>query len=381
VVNRERAGLRKDTGGAAPSRRSLLTGTLAGATGVAALAAAAPALAASSAQASPLNRAAVSAKATELAATSYVPGSGWINVVSQFQADPTGETDSTAAIQAALDSVPASGAVVYLPAGTYLISAALTPGIKTTIQGDGVGATLIKQSSTTANGIQCVDGEYLSVSDLWLYGPSSGSGAAIDVDVSANPDAPYTRVQRVTMSHWGSHGVYVNQPIVSEFDSVVSMVNGGDGFHVTAAVACTSCRFSTCYANANAGTGYSLTNLQYSVLDGCAADSNANGYELAGCYAVTLNGCGAESTSASSFTFQSGTGNSVVGCWVYRNGGTGILVQNAESKLTLIGCTENGPSASATSFINAASGTSGALLNVTNVSANNLPASGWTTLA
>jgi hypothetical protein len=42
---------------------------------------------------------------------------------------------------------------------------------------------------------------------------------------------PYTKVSRVTISSWGSHGLYVDTPIVTEFDSVVSMLNGGDGFH------------------------------------------------------------------------------------------------------------------------------------------------------
>ena len=349
--------------GLVPSRRSLLAGTvagaLAGAGGLTALAGAPPASAASS----------------------YVPGSGWINVVTQYQADPTGTSDSTAAIQAALDDVPATGALVYLPAGTYLISAALTVKANTTIQGDGDGATIITQSSTTANGLQGTDGQYLTVSDLWLQGPSSGSGVGILFDISANTSVPYTRVSRVTISRWGSHGLYLDTPIVSQFDSVVSMLNGGDGFHPTAAVSCTSCGFSSCYANANQGTGYFLVNLQYSVLDSCAADNNGNGYDLSGCHAVTLTGCGAEATTTDNFVFQSGSGNSVVGCWVYHNNATGILAENGESKLTLIGCTENSPLGGASSFVNAASGTSGALLNVTDVSGNVLPGSGWTVLA
>jgi len=381
IANRVRTGV--------TSRRALLAGTVVGATGLTGLVAASPASAASqpgaaspSPSASPSASASASPAASAATSASGAPGSGWIDVTQDpYDADPTGQSDSTAAIQAALTAVPATGAVVYLPVGTYQISGALTVSSYTTIQGDGDGATIIKQTSTTSHGLLAVDAQHINVADVWLYGPSSGSGNGIHLGLNANPNFPYTSVRRVTLSHWGSHGVYVNTPIVSEFERVVSALNGGDGFHPSAPVACTSLRFSSCYANSNAGTGYFLVNAQYSVLEGCAADSNGNGYHLAGCHSVTINGCGAEGTTTDSFIFQGGSGNSVVGCWVYNNNATGIVVGAAESNLTLIGCTKNGPLAAASWFISATAGSSGALLNATNVSQNNLPAAGWTTLA
>lgn len=45
------------------------------------------------------------------------------NVVSDFHADPSGETDSTAAIQSAIDAAAKNGGgIVYLPAGSYRLS-------------------------------------------------------------------------------------------------------------------------------------------------------------------------------------------------------------------------------------------------------------------
>ena len=44
----------------------------------------------------------------------------WVNVVS-YGADPTGASDSTSAIQDAVNALPATGGVVYLPAGTYAV--------------------------------------------------------------------------------------------------------------------------------------------------------------------------------------------------------------------------------------------------------------------
>jgi Pectate lyase superfamily protein len=48
----------------------------------------------------------------------------WINAVTKFGADPTGNTDSTLAIQNALDAAD-PGQVVYLPVGTYTVSSNL----------------------------------------------------------------------------------------------------------------------------------------------------------------------------------------------------------------------------------------------------------------
>lgn len=51
-----------------------------------------------------------------------------LNAVVVYGADPTGATDSTAAINAALASLPASGGTVFLPGGTYTISSTINLG-------------------------------------------------------------------------------------------------------------------------------------------------------------------------------------------------------------------------------------------------------------
>ena len=43
----------------------------------------------------------------------------WLNVVTMFGADPTGTADCTTAFQDAVNALPASGGVVYLPGGTF----------------------------------------------------------------------------------------------------------------------------------------------------------------------------------------------------------------------------------------------------------------------
>ena len=73
----------------------------------------------------------------------------WLNVVTMFGADPTGTADSTAAIQAAADALPAEGGVVYLPAGTFKVESTVTvtqAGVY--FQGDGRWATIINYTGS-----------------------------------------------------------------------------------------------------------------------------------------------------------------------------------------------------------------------------------------
>lgn len=70
-----------------------------------------------------------------------VPG---FDVKYDFGAKGDGATDDTAAIQAAINAAAATGARVFFPAGTYLISATLTWKSKVTLEGEGWDASIIK---------------------------------------------------------------------------------------------------------------------------------------------------------------------------------------------------------------------------------------------
>jgi hypothetical protein len=122
------------------TRRSLLkksaTGLLAG-TGAVAIGAAVT-----------RSSAAPAAAATRPAAAAATATPDWVNVVS-YGADPTGASDSTSAIQNAVNALPATGGVVYLPAGTYLVSSTVTcTTVPAYFVGDGVWATTLQFSGT-----------------------------------------------------------------------------------------------------------------------------------------------------------------------------------------------------------------------------------------
>ncbi len=75
--------------------------------------------------------------------------------VKSYGAVGNGSTDDTAAIQAAIDAVPSTGGTVFLPAGTYLVTAALK--LKSNLHivgsglGNGTGATTL-QTATSGTG-------------------------------------------------------------------------------------------------------------------------------------------------------------------------------------------------------------------------------------
>lgn len=176
-----------------------------------------------------------------------------VNVL-DFGADNTGVSDSYAAIQSAIDSIP-SGGEVYFPKGTYLVSQSiLFVTDYMNLVGDGA---IIK--ATTANPpieIGGADGTYT------LTHHFSISGISFD----ANNLAPYAIKLRRAYSfsiesgeafNATSHGMYVwdKQHFGCEFSRFNFRNNGGagvwwegdtSGYHVS---------FNRCSFNANTGAG------------------------------------------------------------------------------------------------------------------------------
>ena len=90
--------------------------------------------------------------------------------VTDFGADPTGVTDSTTAIQAAINSVTTGR--IYLPAGTYKTTTTISLKNGVSIYGDGSGITTI--SNATANPIITVNTganiRFCKINGMTLYG-------------------------------------------------------------------------------------------------------------------------------------------------------------------------------------------------------------------
>ena len=91
----------------------------------------------------------VSAGALTNFQSAYSTAPDWINVVTQYGADPTGAADSTTAISNALTAASnATTGVVYFPAGTFKTNGGHVVPINVSVIGDGKGVTTFNHHGT-----------------------------------------------------------------------------------------------------------------------------------------------------------------------------------------------------------------------------------------
>jgi hypothetical protein len=140
-----------------------------------------------------------------------------------YNADKTGATDASAAINSAIAGIP-SGEVVYLPAGTYRISAS---AIKTTrsgitIRGAGVGQTIL--DARRADGIQVsVAGTFRPPTNV----VSGLTGGSTSVVLDSSSGFAVGRGARIEWPNdpnkvWSVYGV----PYSTRFDVIVTGISG-----------------------------------------------------------------------------------------------------------------------------------------------------------
>ena len=156
--------------------------------------------------------------------------------VKDFGAKGDGTTDDTASIQAAINLACTYGGNVYLPAGTYKISAALVfsmnsgvidPFKRPSMSGDGMAATTIYQTAN-ANGIEVIGYDpqpagYCLFQDFTLYGYQKNKlGFALK-------DIAFVTINNVYLAGW-STGLYGANVLSSTFNDLVIRFNDG-GFY------------------------------------------------------------------------------------------------------------------------------------------------------
>jgi hypothetical protein len=96
--------------------------------------------------------------------------SGYINApAAPYNADPTGATDSTSAIQSAISAASAAGTGVYLPQGTYQVSSQLSVN-NVTVTGAGPWYTELTGNDAGFSGNQSPASNNVTVSNLSIFG-------------------------------------------------------------------------------------------------------------------------------------------------------------------------------------------------------------------
>ena len=106
--------------------------------------------------------------------------------VKDFGAVGDGVTNDAAAIQAAVNSLPATGGGLYFPTGTYLIGSAITINKPGVYFGDG-WATNIRTNSATANSFTVSGAEQVQIENMrFTSAVTKTAGWYVDVAASAN---------------------------------------------------------------------------------------------------------------------------------------------------------------------------------------------------
>lgn len=268
--------------------------------------------------------------------------------VKSFGAIGTGYADDTAALQKAIDYAAEHNKTVYLPAGTYKITAAIKLYDGMELIGDGAKNTKIERT---------------------------GEGdAAIMFCRSANSDREYAQGQKIknltiTCDNTIQYGIYSETPCpYSEIDNVninnpvngIYLKNGAWLARLTN-INISDCETGIYYGNTGTSTiieniyviratktGYDLNGLTYSDLKNLACDwCTGIPYKFNFCF-LTVNGLGCESKQATTAIWMNNSYISIDGAFVfalenetakyiYGNGGwlkvtNGAFGQNGESK-------------------------------------------------
>jgi hypothetical protein len=176
------------------------------------------------------------------------------NVVG-YDADPTGVSDSTSAILAAIAACQAAGGgIVFFPAGTYLVSSIIaTSGLVAVyLLGAGKYASIIKytQNNTVFN-----MGNLCGIEGMLIYPVTSGYGEAIANQSGAT--------------------VYIRRVVISEAAIGINLVNSGEIYiEDTEVISCT-------------GIGLNIANNNVEVyLDSVEFSSNIVNIEIDAAYGI-----------------------------------------------------------------------------------------------
>jgi hypothetical protein len=252
--------------------------------------------------------------------------------VKDFGAIGNGTADDTAAIQAAINLACTNGGMVYLPAGTYKISAALVfsmnsnvidPIKRPSMRGDGMAATSIIQTGNF-RGIEVIGYDpqpagYCEFDSFSLYGP------ALDVQGMVFKDIAFVTVNNVYLAGWAV-GLYGINVLSSSFTDMEIRFNyGGFYFESNAAFGFVSepnaIYMAGCTVGNNTAFGGKVIGAGTFNYIGGSIESNGFGTDLSSDkWGLTILNAGGNLAQQAACAFN------ISGVYFEANGGSGQLV-------------------------------------------------------
>lgn len=242
-----------------------------------------------------------------LTKTSYSMIDGAVANVLDYGADPTGATDSTTKIQAAINAETN----IYFPAGTYLITAALEIPSNRVLHGATRQSSVIKRLDgvqQTIDGVAVgvpilyISGTWVDVENLTLQGIVTDTTAIRFSALGANSHVNFTHLE----INFCYHSFVESQGCFMTSFNNINCAQVENAFTFNSNLGKTSLTFNNCYAS-SCGQAYEFVNTVYSVMNACGTDyanhPTEGGYgdpaTVKGVYNfficdMVINGCGAE---------------------------------------------------------------------------------------
>ena len=341
---------RHSPGNDALRRRSVLAGTFAGAAGLAAATGILPG---------------TSAAAQAATTTSTEDGTtDWINVVSDYAADPTGAADSTSVIQDAIKACPVGG-VVYFPAGSYTVSSPLlitNAGTRLLgshsgnngFEGGGSNAAIINAAAAfSGDAILDTNGQAdFSARDLNVHGHNMTTGTTIGINVNGG-----ALLEDVLVAYTVGTGIKIRNGVTVMHQVGVfhagNSTGAGSGFDIDEA----DCWYTNCLSSGHATSGWAISGADNTTFTACRAEdgllgSGAQGFVLtmtAMYGGISFNQCTTDLNDGDGFVINGVTGNGCIqlnGCEFRRDGNnnadggggySGIKVVNTTAPVVIDG--------------------------------------------
>jgi len=259
-----------------------------------------------------------------------------------YGAKGDGSTDDTASIQSAITAATTTGGTVFFPAGTYKITSGVSlsitngsdPGPRVHFLGEGIGASIIKQFSSSSNGINIVSTNvncYVQISSLTILGAGGGSG----INFSGGW---FCRIRDCEIYNW-INGVYATNMVASTIDACYIKYNT-TGVAITNAAGTgqidpSGINIINTEIGWNTSIGISITGPSNFTMTSCYVDNN--GTIGSSTYAVQLYDSGGVVAEVDPAGFV------IQGTLFYQNGGIAdILVRQDVARSgvtgTIIGC-------------------------------------------
>lgn len=250
------------------------------------------------------------------------------NINKQLIVDGTTYAATGAGIQAALNALPAQGGEVYIPEGTYNLSAVLTiPQNNVTLRGAGRGTILFLSDGANSNVISATTKSGLTIKDLYINGNDAGNtGTCHGIYFTG---VSYSLIDNVTVYDTEDRGI--------DFGATLSKITNStlNSNYIGIFIGDVKNVISNNNVYQNGNYGISVGASSNVVVSNNIANNTSDGINISAHFdAITGNSI--SENSGNGISIQ-GTSVTISGNFIYYNSTYGIYITTATSKALITG--------------------------------------------